>query len=59
MSYICGYTDANNDGLPDGVSYPEYGGGNRWNRVDYRAMIYFQNQWWFTQWFCFREEQQW
>ena len=32
---------------------------NQWNRVDYRAMIYFQNQWWFTQWYCFPEEQQW
>ncbi len=29
------------------------------NDVSYRPMIYFQNQWWFTQWYCFREEQQW
>ena len=29
------------------------------NDVSYRPMIYFQNQWWFTQWFFFNEEQQW
>ena len=28
LGYVYGYTDANNDGLPDGVSFPEYGGGN-------------------------------
>ena len=30
-----------------------------WNEVSYRPMLYFQNQWWFTQWYCFPEEQQW
>ncbi len=29
------------------------------NDVSYRAMLFFQNKWWFTQWYCFREEQQW
>ncbi len=29
------------------------------NDVSYRAMIYFQNKWWFTQWYCFPQEQQW
>ena len=28
LGYVYGYTDANNDGLPDGLSFPEYGGGN-------------------------------
>ena len=28
LGYVYGYTDANHDGLPDGVSFPEYGGGN-------------------------------
>ena len=32
---------------------------NHWNRVSYRPMLYFQNQWWFTQWYCFPDEQQW
>ena len=32
---------------------------NHLNRVDYRPMIYFQNQWWFTSWYYFPGEQQW
>ena len=32
---------------------------NHFNRVDYRPMIYFQNQWWFTSWYYFPGEQQW
>ena len=28
LGYVYGYADANDDGLPDGVSFPEYGGGN-------------------------------
>ena len=28
LGYVYGYADANNDGLPDGVPFPEYGGGN-------------------------------
>ena len=30
-----------------------------WNDVSDRAMLYFQNKWWFTQWYCFPDEQQW
>ena len=29
------------------------------NDVSHRAMIYFQNQWWFTSWYYFPGEQQW
>ena len=28
LGYVYGYTDANDDGLPDDVLFPEYGGGN-------------------------------
>ena len=28
MGYVYGYTDANTDGLPDSVLFPEYGDGD-------------------------------